>query len=122
MSDVRPSRRRRTLIAIAIVAGGLTVILWDVIKSEWHARDAEQEAGAFVVGIPLGATRQSVAEAFGRGSFRYLRRGESGDDREWFFHTPYRFGAKNWVVVVGFEGERVVSIRVGHLGRPASSS
>jgi hypothetical protein len=109
----RLSRGWQNAIAVVVVAGALTVVLWNDINAEWHAQDAEREAAAFANSIEIGASHESMTQAFARGRFRYLMGGEQFDDRDWLFHTPYRFGARNWIVIVGFESERVVSVRVG---------
>jgi hypothetical protein len=58
-----------------------------------------------------------VAETFARGNFRHLTRRPHADDR-WFFYTPFRMGAKNWIVVLDFERDRVVSVRVATSDQP----
>jgi len=115
-ASIRPASR----IANSLLAAGaiilcplLLIVLWDFIAAEWHARDAEREAIAFANSIPINATRQSVESIFARGDYTYLTRRSHSGTEEWFFHTPSRVGANDWIVIVGFDGDRVVSVRVG---------
>ena len=106
-------RTRGATIAFVVVVTALMIILWDVIGAEWHARDAEREVITFANSVTLGSSREAVVERFSQGGFQYLTRRGNAADAEWFFHTPLRIGAKDWIVSVGFDRDRVASVRVG---------
>lgn len=107
--------RRWGDIAIAMaVAAVASVTLWtDFIAAEWHARDAEREIIDLAKKIPDNATREQVAEAFAWGDYDYLKLRTHDTRDQWFFHTPYRFGASDWILVVAFDRDHVSAVRVG---------
>jgi hypothetical protein len=63
--------------------------------------------------IPDTATREQVADVFASGNYDYLKLRTHGTKDQWFFHTPYRFRASDWTLVVAFDRGRAVSVRVG---------
>jgi hypothetical protein len=111
-------RTRHATIVFGVVVTGLVIVLWDFIGVEWHARDAEREVVTFANSVTLGSSREAVAERFSLGRFQYLTRGGNADDAQWFFQTPLRMGAKDWIVIVGFDRDRVASVRVATSDNP----
>jgi len=101
---------------IAIEMAGAAVVgvtLWTgFIAAEWHAHDAEREIIDLANKILDNATREQVAEAFAWGDYDYLKLRTHNTRDQWFFHTPYRFGASDWILVVAFDRDRVAAIRV----------
>lgn len=109
-----PDRRWRDLaITFAVIAVTLGILFGDHIGAEWHARDAEREVIDLAKKIPDGATPGQVAEVFAWGDYDYLKLRTHGTRDQWFFHTPYRFGASDWILVVTFDRGHAVSVRVG---------
>lgn len=104
---------RGLLIAIALFATSLGIAFGDHIAAEWHARDAERELVDLATSIPDNATREHVAEAFAWGDYDHLELRTHHTSDQWFFHTPYRFGATDWILVVTFDRGHVVAVRVG---------
>jgi hypothetical protein len=104
---------RGLVIALAVIAISLGIIFGDHIAAEWHARDAEREIVDLAKRIPDNATREQVAEIFAWGSYDYLKLRTHNTKDQWFFHTPYRFGATDWILVVTFDRGHVVGVRVG---------
>ena len=104
---------RSFAIALAVIAISLGILFGDHIAAEWHAGDAEREIADLARKIPDNATREQVAELFAGGDYDYLKLRTHDTRDQWFFHTPYRFGATDWILVVAFEQGRVVAVRVG---------
>lgn len=96
-----------------MVAAVSVILFSDDFVAEWHRRYAEQEIIDLANKIPDNATREQVAEAFAWGNYDYLKLRTHNTRDQWFFHTPYRFGASDWILVVTFDQGRVVTIRVG---------
>jgi hypothetical protein len=101
-----------------LIAGSLFAILLagmfrDHVAAEWHARDAERQVVDLANKIPDNATRERVAEVFASGNFDYLTLQRHDSRDQWFFHTPYRLGATDWILVVTFGEDHVVAVRVG---------
>jgi hypothetical protein len=110
----RPNRRWRGLaIALGWVVVSVAIVFGDSIVAEWHARDAEREITDLASRIPLNATSEQVAVAFARGNYDYLKLRTHDTWDQWYFHTPYRFGATDWILKVAFAEGRVVEVRVG---------
>ena len=59
---------------------------------------------AFANSIPIDATRESVESIFARGNYKYLTRRANAANDGWFFQAPHRIGAKDWILVIGFDG------------------
>ena len=91
----------------------LAIMFGDHIAAEWHARDAEREIVDLANKISDNATREQVAEAFASGNYDYLKLRTHDTRDQWFFHTPYRFGATDWILVVAFDRGHVAAVRVG---------
>ena len=104
---------RGFVIALAVIAMSLGILFGDDIAAEWHAHDAEREIIDLAKKIPDNATREQVAEAFAWGDYDYLKLRTHNTRDQWFFHTPYRFGASDWILVVTFDRGHVVVVRVG---------
>lgn len=85
---------------------------WDYIAAEWYARDAEREIIALANRIPDNASREQVAESVAQGNYRHLTLRPHFTDDEWFFLTPPRVGASEWILVVAFDRGHVVAVRV----------
>jgi len=110
----RPHKRWRGFaITIGLLALSLTILSWDFIVAEWHARDAEREITELAHNIPLNATPEQVVYVFARGEYDYLKLRTHDTWDKWYFHTPSRIGAGDWILNVTFEQGHVVEIRVG---------
>jgi hypothetical protein len=106
-------RWRDVAIMVAVVGAISAILLGDFIAAEWHARDAQREIIDLAGKIPNNATREQVAEAFAWGSYDYLKLRTHDTRDQWFFHTPHRIGAGDWILVVTFDRGQVVAVRVG---------
>ena len=110
---VRPSRVWRDLsITFGVIALSLAVLFGDFIAAEWHAGDARGEVIDLAKKIPDNATREQVANWFAWGEYDYLKLRTHGTTDQWFFHTPQRLGATDWILVVSFDGGHAASVRV----------
>jgi hypothetical protein len=114
-SELPNSRRgwRDVAIMLGVVAAITAILFGDFIFAEWHRRDAEREIIDLANKIPDNATREQVADAFARGNYDYLKLRTHDTRDQWFFHTPHRIGAGDWILVVTFDRGHVVAVRVG---------
>ena len=114
-SELPNSRRgwRDVAIMLGVVAAITAILFSDFIFAEWHRRDAEREIIDLANKIPDNATREQVAEAFAWGNYDYLKLRAHDTRDQWFFHTPHRIGAGDWILVVTFDHGHVVAVRVG---------
>jgi hypothetical protein len=107
------SGSRDIVLVLSIVAVVIALVLSDLIVAEWHAKDAEGEIALLAGVIQRDSTRGSVAQAFAHGSFDYLKLRTGETANHWVFQTPSRFGGGDWILIVEFQGERVIAVRVG---------
>jgi hypothetical protein len=103
--------REAAIVAVTITICGF--IVRDFISAEWHADAAEREIADLAGRIPIDATREYVVTAFTAGKYRHVSLRTPGAWDRWYFHTPSRFGASDWVLIVTFDGDRVTAVRVG---------
>lgn len=102
-----------SVVTMTVIAVGIGIIFSDHIAAEWNAREAELEIIDLEKRIPTGATREQVAALFALSDYDHLRLRTHGKIDRWYFHTPFRFGASDWILVVTFDRGHVVALRVG---------
>ena len=118
MSDTNARAWRDILIKTVSIASMVAMVLWLFGRPLWYARDAEGELVTLAKSIAIGDRRSAVIERFSRGSYAHLTFYGEPQDSAWHFNTPFRIGAQNWILIVRFENDRVVSIRFATADQP----
>lgn len=91
-------------------AVGLLIIVGVVAYPELGAEEARQELVAHASALELGLTKAEARQRIAALPRQKLRLYESPDS--WSVHTPHRFGARNWLMLVEFTDDRIRCIRV----------
>jgi hypothetical protein len=89
---------------------GLLIIVGVVAYPELGAEESQQELVAHAVALEIGLTRAEARQRIAALPREKLRFYESPGS--WSVHTPYRFGARNWLMLVEFSDDRIRCIRV----------
>lgn len=90
----------------------LLLVGWLLIPSSWIRDQGTERAELrrFVGGLTLGMSSRDVVDRFESGKYQgfELMKQPRG---QWWAKTPFRLGAKNWLVVLEFADERLSCIR-----------
>jgi hypothetical protein len=102
---------KRSGVALPALIVGVFVVL--VLNPVTFLRRSEYrgEVRTLYESLQPGMGRRQVRAAIDSGRFPHLRF-HTDDDYRWVAFAPLEFGAKNWVLLIEFEGERVSGLRV----------
>ena len=111
-----PDRRRSALIAAGVVALGLVALAWD--HEDWlnhlgfnRQRNRAHILGAYA-GLRIGMTAREAHTAVSKLPSGFTVHGACGGSGVCVLDSPLEFGARNWMLYLQFDDERLSSARI----------
>jgi hypothetical protein len=103
--------KRDTLIAVCVAGSAVAILAQPILRSQWERETHRSEVRGLYESLRTGMLRHEVEQRMQGDLYPHLQFSR-GSGRVWYAESPLEFGAKNWVLLVECEEDRVLAVRV----------